>query len=313
MLPGDVATGKTDPLSDEGLQRALNFTANLGGIGTAGGMALGKPSPNVASMFGGTGARNFPHYTYASAKNEAPEALYALSGVFHNPIDMKPRFEIPDVKAQLSPHLANAQDTGTLIASNLSDILIHPELYDNYPNLANIPTIVKSGAGNRVSGSFNPDTGEIRAYGPSPQDVLSTLLHESQHAIQDVEGFAPGGSVEGASDLLARLAPNVEDQLSLPQPFDIYSALAGEVEARNVQMRSKLNTLYPNKNLPPPAATQGIPYNKQINPELMYALLGYGTGTKPSLSPVLPQEVNKNYLLQQLKALAQWSSSDANW
>ena len=48
---------------------------------------------------------------------------------------------------------------------------------------------------------------------------LSTLLHEVQHAIQDIEGFARGSSLDESGSL------------------DGYARSAGEIESRNVQRR----------------------------------------------------------------------------
>ena len=75
----------------------------------------------------------------------------------------------------------------------------------------------------------------------TPVDMLTYyLMHEVQHAIQDVEGFAGGGN-------LSSLQNNGE--ATAKEAYDYYRKIAGEVEARNVSARlnmsaeERLNTL----------------------------------------------------------------------
>lgn len=75
----------------------------------------------------------------------------------------------------------------------------------------------------------------------TPVDMLTYyLMHEVQHAIQDVEGFAGGGN-------LSSLQNNRE--ATAKEAYDYYRKIAGEVEARNVSTRlnmsaeERLNTL----------------------------------------------------------------------
>lgn len=76
--------------------------------------------------------------------------------------------------------------------ATVGDILDHPELYKKYPWAKDIQidgTMLSPGTG----GSFNPKTNTISLSAGSKIDK-STLLHEIQHAIQQKEGFASGGS-----------------------------------------------------------------------------------------------------------------------
>ena len=75
----------------------------------------------------------------------------------------------------------------------------------------------------------------------TPVDMLTYyLMHEVQHAIQDVEGFASGGN-------LSSLQNNGE--VTAKEAYDYYRKIAGEVEARNVSARlnmsaeERMNTL----------------------------------------------------------------------
>lgn len=86
----------------------------------------------------------------------------------------------------------------------LEQIIDFPELFDEYPQLRSIrikptPTLALF-----VKGSYNPDTKEISlASVPNTpkgrKEMMSTLLHEVQHAVQDIEGLY-GGANTGMFD-----------------------------------------------------------------------------------------------------------------
>lgn len=115
----------------------------------------------------------------------------------------QPRAEILDTMAGLNPNLPrNPYNTdlltfpqGTKNELLLRDVLRHPELFEAYPDLQGVgvrgtPTFATH------SGEYNPNKDVISLTGAQPHEVRSTLLHEIQHAVQEREGFAPGGNVE---------------------------------------------------------------------------------------------------------------------
>lgn len=94
----------------------------------------------------------------------------------------------------------------------------------------------------------------------SEDEIKSTLLHEIQHAIQEIEGFAKGGTPETVNEDVQKLRDafnywvrgyGIEEQQKLVKDNGLdkhvplyskegltnYRALAGEVESRNVQTR----------------------------------------------------------------------------
>lgn len=82
----------------------------------------------------------------------------------------------------------------------LVDVLSHPTLYEYYPRLALLPLIYNYG--NNPSGGqefyFSPnERGGFIIINGSKQsgDSLSILLHEIQHYIQSIEGYATGGNL----------------------------------------------------------------------------------------------------------------------
>lgn len=67
-------------------------------------------------------------------------------------------------------------------------------LFDAYPELKGIKVVFVDEQGN-VGGSYNSATNTIKVNTRSNIDVRDVLLHEVQHAIQKIEGFAEGASL----------------------------------------------------------------------------------------------------------------------
>jgi hypothetical protein len=178
----------------------------------------------------------------------------------------------------------------------LSDIFKHNDLYAAYPTTKDIKTA------RETLGSFGGSFNNNRiTYGNQPIssriEDRSVLLHEGQHAVQDMEGFARGGAPGVGSD-----APYVYDSpnvLKLTQQagelqkkletlryggaeydqlankiYDLnrradaeaaregYRRLAGEVEARNVE--SRLSMTPEQRRATPPWVTQDVEDELQI-------------------------------------------------
>lgn len=94
--------------------------------------------------------------------------------------------------------------------SPLVNALRHPELMRAYPEKQSIRVVEDS---TRPGGSWGSNIVEVGG-----DDKRSTVLHELQHAIQDREGFAKGGSGKEEN----------------------YRRLAGEAEARATQARMNM-------------------------------------------------------------------------
>ncbi len=131
--------------------------------------------------------------------------------------DGQRKFVIPNTEArlstgftmgQLNPPLGGHKDV------SLPAVLHHPELYRNYPELAEMRVrFYRPKVDDECYGFFHPKDGEEAAFialnmehckGDAGQ-VLNTLLHESQHAIQMLEGFSRGAGVFHRSSALAYL------------------------------------------------------------------------------------------------------------
>lgn len=117
----------------------------------------------------------------------------------------------------------------------LDDYLENDELFNAYPQLREI-VIDTSSQGDAIFGklgSYDLASNTIRLNDTS----LSTLTHEVQHAIQEIEGFARGGSVR---DVRKRIMKRISE-------LDDVSEHAKEMLTRQVEYRalaSKLGYVY---------------------------------------------------------------------
>ena len=81
----------------------------------------------------------------------------------------------------------------------LEQIMDFPELFDEYPQLRNLKIGPVGMFSFGVAGSYSPDEkmirlGSVKNTGDGRREMMSTLLHEIQHAIQDIEGQYGGAS-----------------------------------------------------------------------------------------------------------------------
>lgn len=120
----------------------------------------------------------------------------------------------------------------------LDDYIDNEELFAAYPELRDL--VVEVGNRNAALignfGAYLPEKNIIRLNDIS----LSTLSHEVQHAIQDIEGFALGGSKSNVRNTIKKnikASKELSDKIKGKSNMELYRAIMGEVEARNVQSR----------------------------------------------------------------------------
>ncbi len=80
----------------------------------------------------------------------------------------------------------------------LGDVVSHKELFEAYPQLKNVKFTYNT-LDKKTLGSYSPSNKTITLNNNLIGDneaIKNTLIHEIQHAIQDIEGFAQGASVE---------------------------------------------------------------------------------------------------------------------
>src|SRR5690606_3937280 len=126
-------------------------------------------------------------------------------------IDGRTRLEIDDSEAKIE-NVHGGLPVGQLQAvldgssTLLGDILRHERLYESYPFLDHSIRVDVLPANAKYRGmygngaiSIHPDVLENALMGDT-DELRTILLHEAQHAIQDHEGWTPGGNAEMFQD-----------------------------------------------------------------------------------------------------------------
>jgi hypothetical protein len=142
----------------------------------------------------------------------------------------------------------------------LDDMIDHPELFKNYPQLKTSvvqvdPSIRKGEAAYKNNVIYI-----------SPDDYfkgeLSPLLHEVQHNIQDIEGWQSGGNPLDFSKI-ETLLPRISDKgtINFYDPFELYQRIPGEIEARNTQARQFLSDAERRASFPDDTAKE-VPFSE---------------------------------------------------
>lgn len=203
-------------LNPQSLETATNIALSVGPGMIAGPKALRQPE--YASKVDDLdrfrdleqNTAGWPHQSLDERRD-----MFEQTGWFRGP-DGLARFIIPDANAKL-----NFDNLDQVVSKNgdinyfvppgsdlkLSDVMDHPDLFSAYPHLRDIPITSAAGKG----GAFNPITGKISIAGAQAPNFKSTLLHETQHAVQDYEGFARGGNYREF------LPPNFNTDMSIAQ------------------------------------------------------------------------------------------------
>lgn len=145
---------------------------------------------------------------------------------------------ISSTKDNLSSVLTKAKEDGEYV--NLSEILHYPELFKAYPELKDLGVTIDNdmnAQGQLGYGLENKDSRDLFPHLILNLDkirnndrVQKVLIHEVQHAIQEIEGFSASGV--DSNKLL-----HSDDESA----YNEYINSANEVEARNAAKRSEIN------------------------------------------------------------------------
>jgi len=130
------------------------------------------------------------------SNDESVEEIWRDTGWYFNSVDGKWRYEIPDTFAAFTQDLASFQADKEYA---LEDVLNHQALYEKYPQLREYTLVFdsKMPAGHGAfykNGGKRIDISQKADPDPTKFTPVQVLLHEVQHAIQEIEGFSPGGS-----------------------------------------------------------------------------------------------------------------------
>lgn len=184
--------------------------------------------------------------------------------------DGKWRYEMPDAKIKDTMDVGGGhivkryEDDMLWNGGKLSKVIDAPELFKAYPQLKDVRIETDAIMNDMPSnGEYNSKTNTITIHADELKYMNSILNHEIQHAIQDIEGFAKGGSprlvrgevkkklnevtkqirqlrAEGKEDEAKALVEKNRGLYNAYQKnddYNSYKSLAGEVEARNVSAR----------------------------------------------------------------------------
>lgn len=122
----------------------------------------------------------------------------------------------------------------------LQDFLKHDDLYRAYPKLRHMSLIFRP-MSIEDYGYYSPKDGAIVMNSDLIGAPEKTLIHEIQHIIQSMEGFARGASPKYWND---RMEEGVSKKNAAGEemlPNELYRNTAGEIEARDVAARRNMS------------------------------------------------------------------------
>jgi hypothetical protein len=131
----------------------------------------------------------------------------------------------PEERALLineSGHLLNEQPASGVLSTPLVDVMSHPQLYQDFPEVENIRTQMAASLPSNVGGYYYPPASSSTAgvvqvssrYRDRPESQAGVLLHEVQHGIGGVTRELP----EGANpDVLQTYITRLENRLGQPR------------------------------------------------------------------------------------------------
>jgi len=164
---------------------------------------------SLLGMLAGPKAKTANHALLSLAKDLEKEGksnreIWSKTGWFQGP-DGEWRFEISDHAAKLSGNVPRSQYDpaqvtfplfeGGVFNKNprtLGTTLDHQALFEAYPELRDVK-VGGTGFAGDLRGFYNDKQSYMGLRGGKPDDTLSTVLHETQHAVQGIEGTAQGG------------------------------------------------------------------------------------------------------------------------
>ena len=237
-------------------------------VGTAGfkaipimiGTAMGKRAKLPRSMI-----QNYEKFKAMGELKPYDSAAWKETGWYYGE-DGQARIMLSDVDADIHPGFLQNQprieskikaweNTGqgqnTKIRLRLDQVLDYPLLFEAYPQIGKMKISLSIGVDAatgdiRVVSPMRPDNkggiqhsllGDIDGMtvrnAAGKADFLDTILHEVQHVIQEVEGFASGGNPAVGWEVLDRLQNNnamtgifdIIDKGNIKTPDDLYTAL----------------------------------------------------------------------------------------
>jgi len=122
-------------------------------------------------------------------------------------------------------------DPYSMTEKKLEDVFTHKELLEKYPKLKDVNIVYESPKGVKKEDLYygasydKKDNTIILGNGLNNEELHSAILHEIQHNIQDIEGWARGGSVESMNIFIESLNPKKIRQ-SFRERANLYKRLS---------------------------------------------------------------------------------------
>jgi len=251
-VEGDIEinteTGEVSPYTTDEAGGVFNALIEMMGLGLA---VPKKGVSNAVGMFGGKLAKTADLAALDKAKKMASDGankndIWKETGWFTG-ADGQWRFEIDDSKSDIHRLIKSGDITDWRMGSlgiDLKETLPHDKLYAAYPDVGKVPTqgnlsggiddlidLLKGKPARQQGGSYSPKGISVSG---DTATARSTLLHEGQHGIQDIEGFARGGS------------PDNVDVVDM----DALRAIRAKKKALNIDPYAIQNRIQSNFNVP---------------------------------------------------------------
>lgn len=192
IMGATAATMAPTVVAEEGERLGLSPEQTLAASLAAGALpTMGMGGTTKRDIFAGPSAQNAPRDKMFEAyqlqqEGMSPRQIWEETGIKVDAVGST-TFEIPDTNATLKRPIVGGEKW------SLGSMVDHPELFMAYPELEDMRVSVVDNLGSR--GEFNPRTNEIKVDSAlKEKDFLSTLLHEIQHGVQEVEEMPIGGS-----------------------------------------------------------------------------------------------------------------------
>jgi len=234
MLPG---SGMAESMQDAREARNEYESGNYGkaaahlAAGTANAGLDWLPGGKQLALLAGVSARTFPWAKLPIAEamektGKSIDEIWRMTGLERG-VDGKWRFEISDRGYRVNPNAGLLGSDGFRVAP-LYDQQRHPGMREAFPDLANARSEIRLDPGLESGrGHFMREMGLISTESPYRWLLKNTGIHELQHMIDYIEGFARGGSA----------LEFVKLGYGRDMAEALYNRLAGEVAVRNAQYR----------------------------------------------------------------------------
>lgn len=200
-VANDVVAAGRDFLRKAGVNLDVNLQdINAAVQNTANEIVATDTSGNANSVEG----VNAPLNIIAGPSASDYQRAQTQGRTYEGRVDGGQRFEIPDNNTELSNEAMSDLIAGQTLP--LAEVMNHAELFRNYPQLENV-NVQTLPENETAYGSYDyrdntlrlnanwlkmAQLGNANAY----ERMRNTVLHEAQHAIQNVEGFVNGASPE---------------------------------------------------------------------------------------------------------------------